>query len=78
MLRFSAVTLPPVIKSVPEKLKDPSCTTLLTLSSVSSGLLEGSFSLTLTAFLKGGSVTAENLTIEGTFIAVPGDIPSIS
>ncbi len=50
----------------------------LTLESVSSELLQGSFSFTATAFLKGGSVTAENLTIEGTFIAVPGDIPSIS
>lgn len=50
----------------------------LTLSSVSSELLEGVFSFTATAFLTGGSVTAENLTIEGTFIAVPGDIPPIS
>ncbi len=50
----------------------------LTLSSASSELLEGVFSFTATAFLTGGSVTAENLTIEGTFIAVPGDIPPIS
>ncbi len=50
----------------------------LTLESVSSELLQGFFSFTATAILKFGSVTAENLTIEGTFIAVPGDIPSIS
>jgi len=48
----------------------------LTIESSSAEQMTGSFTLTATAFVISGDVTAEDVSLQGTFRAVPGAIPS--
>jgi hypothetical protein len=48
----------------------------LTIETSTAEQMTGSFSLTVTEFILSGDVTAEDLSLQGSFRAVPGTIPS--
>ncbi len=49
-----------------------------TLTTVTADRVEGTFRFTATAFLVVGEVNADSVRIEGSFTAVPGEIPGIA